>query len=257
MSDTIISFEDVDFAYDRDLVLAGVNFSVAAGEFVSIVGPNGGGKTTLFKLILGLLRPTRGTVRVFGDAPGRHKRRIGYVPQFEKFDSAFPVSALDVVLLGRIDSHFWGWASAADRAAAMAALERLNLGGVAGQPFAALSGGQKQRVLIARALSTDAELLLLDEPTANIDRRAEQEFYDILRQLNRTHTILVISHNIEMVSQAVRRVICVHRSVSAHETAALDNALFQQVFGTGLRLIKHDHDCENCRRKTAMPAPRG
>lgn len=254
-----VKFTNVDFAYTDKPVLSGVSFTVEKGEFVSIVGPNGGGKTTLFKLILGLLRPGAGAVTVFGKAPGRHNRRIGYVPQYEKFDPAFPVSALDVVLLGRVDCGWFGWASAADKKAAMEALERLNLADVARRPFASLSGGQKQRVLIARALSADTELLLLDEPTANVDRKTEQEFYDILRGLNSTHTILVISHNIEMVSQAVRRVLCVHHTVSDHETTALDDALFRQVFGSGLRLIKHGHecdghecDCHNCLRKTGI-----
>lgn len=248
----IVSFNDVAFSYDRDRVLDRVNFTVADGEFISIVGPNGGGKTTIFKLILGLLRPTQGEIKVFGETPGKHKRRIGYVPQFEKFDSAFPVSVLDVVLLGRIDQHFWGWKTKNDKEAALAALKKLNLDSVAHLPYACLSGGQKQRVLIARALCTDAELLLLDEPTANIDRKIEQELYETLKQLNHTHTILVISHNIEMVSQAVKRVICVHHTVSTHETAALDNALFQKVFGSGLRLIKHDQCCDNCHHRTVM-----
>lgn len=239
---TIIDFAQVDFAYRENKVLSKVNFSLDDGDFVSIVGPNGGGKTTLLKLILGLLKPHSGTIKVFGERPAKYKRRIGYVPQFEKFDAAFPISVLDVVLLGRLRMR--PWCNRDDFAAARLALTQLRIDDLAKQPFQSLSGGQKQRVLIARALCTGGDLLLLDEPTANLDRQGELELYNILSELNRERTILVISHNLEMVARVVRRVICVNRTVTTHQTAEIDHELLQQVFG-GRVLIKHDC-CEQC-----------
>jgi zinc transport system ATP-binding protein len=250
----VIDFAQVDFGYDADLILRAVSFTVAAGDFTAIVGPNGAGKTTLFKLILGEITPQAGTITVLDAPAGERRQAIGYVPQHGKFDPAFPVSVLDVVLMGRLGKRFFGWATAADRAVAHATLARLALTAYASTPFHQLSGGQKQRTLIARALATDAKLLLLDEPTANVDRKTETAFYELLSELNSTHTILTISHNLELVSQAVKQVICVNRGVSMHQTTALDEARLREVFGTDLRLVKHNPTCEHC---AVLAAPSG
>lgn len=151
MDDEIIRFEHVHFSYNGAEVLTDVSFVIHSGDFVSIIGPNGGGKTTLAKLILGLVHPDSGKVQLFGKTPGQGRKRIGYIPQYSEFDHQFPVTVLDVVLMGRLTRGL-GFYSKEDRHAARGALAEVNLEGMAQQPFADLSGGQRQRVLIAGAL---------------------------------------------------------------------------------------------------------
>jgi len=200
-NDAVIRCEGLSFAYNGDSVLTDVTFSVAARDFVSVVGPNGGGKTTLLRLILGLLTPTRGTVRVFGRPPSEVRRRIGYMPQRAELDPQFPVRALDVVLMGRLGNGRVGPFSRADKAKAMAALHEVGLTAHARRPLAALSGGQRQRVLIARALACDPELLLMDEPTANLDPLVQDEMHELLHELNRRLTIVLVSHDVGFVTR--------------------------------------------------------
>ena len=151
MDDEVIRFEHVHFSHNGTEVLTDVGFVIHSGDFVSIIGPNGGGKTTLVKLILGLVHPDSGKVQLFGKTPGQGRKRIGYIPQYSEFDHQFPVTVLDVVLMGRLTRGL-GFYSKEDRHAARGALAEVNLEGIAQQPFADLSGGQRQRVLIARAL---------------------------------------------------------------------------------------------------------
>ena len=169
-----------------------------------IVGPNGGGKTTLVKLILGLLRPQRGEVRVFGQPPHRARLRVGYMPQHVQHDPQFPVTVMDIVLMGRLGQGVLGWPGRADRRAAIDALAQVGMEEFRRRPFADLSGGQRQRVLIARALCCKPDLLLLDEPTSNVDSLVEARLLDLLRDLNRQMTIVMVSHDLGFVSGLVR-----------------------------------------------------
>ncbi|MEM7583970.1 MAG: ABC transporter ATP-binding protein [Acidobacteriota bacterium] len=216
-----LEFRDVCFAYERQQVLHNVDLAVPDKSLVAVVGPNGGGKTTLVKLALGLLKPRRGRVHVFGDAPERRRRNIGYVAQHLSFDPAFPVSALDVVLMGRADRHWLGPYRRSDHAKAAEALERVRLGHLSRRALAHLSGGERQRVLIAQALVSDPELLLLDEPTANVDTTVEHEIYDLLRELNQRMTIVVVSHSLNVVTRHASHVACVNRTVSLARVDAL------------------------------------
>ena len=161
----VVSFKNVSFSYDGIQVLEDVSLTIDEGDFLSIVGPNAGGKTNLLKLILGLVKPTGGTVRVFGQPPPKVRSRIGYMPQHVSLDILFPVNVQDVVLMGRLGTgRKIGLHGRADREAAEEALRVVELYDVRHRPFAALSGGQRQRVLIARALASDPELLLLMSP---------------------------------------------------------------------------------------------
>lgn len=215
--------ENLSFTYDGPPVLEEVSLQIPRGDFVSVVGPNGGGKSTLLKLILGLLSPARGTVRVLGLPPAAARRRIGYVPQQAQLDLQFPVSVREVVLMGRLGRRAgWGPYRHEDKARAEAVLAELGLDReFSRRHFSALSGGQRQRVLIARALVSEPELLLLDEPTANLDAASENDLYELLRELNRRLTIVLVSHDLGFVSKYVHYVIYVKRTVRMRSAATL------------------------------------
>jgi len=243
--DAVIRLRDLSFSYDDHPVLERVDLDVARGDFASIIGPNGGGKTTLLKLVLGLLQPLRGTVRVLGLPPEQARSRIGYMPQHVALDMSFPVTALDVVLTGRLARPFpAGPFRKADREAAARALHDVDAFELRDRAFFALSGGQRQRILIARALAGDAELLLLDEPTASLDPRVQDDLYELLRRLNRRMTVILVSHDVGTVSQHVRTVICVNRQVEVHPSSAihgeLARILFQRPGQGGMRFVHHD-----------------
>lgn len=239
----VIRLEGVSFAYDGAPTLENVTLEVHEREFVSVVGPNGGGKTTLLKVILGLLRPSKGVVRVFGEQPRRVRHRVGYTPQHALYDPRFPVTVMDVVLMGRLEHHWAGRYSKADKQAARAALAEMELADLGARPFDSLSGGQRQRALVARALVCSPDLLLLDEPTANVDSRAENRILEILQELNRRMTILMVSHDLGFVSTMVRSVVCVNRSVVVHPTSDITGEVIKDLYGGDYRMVRHDHRC--------------
>jgi len=240
-SDPVILLEDLSFAYDGQLVLEDVNLTVREQELVSFVGPNGGGKTTLLKLMLGLLHPSRGTVRVFGKRPEDARPLMGYMPQHAYLDPQFPVSVMDVVLMGRLGhTRAIGPYTRADRLAAEEALRTLQAWDLRRSHFSALSGGQRQRVLIARALASHPKLLLLDEPTAGLDVAIEGEFYELIRGLAAAMTVVLVSHDLGFVSQLVHRVVCVKRSVVIHPTTEITGEVISRVYGSEMKMVRHD-----------------
>lgn len=251
----IVEFTDVYFGYDSGVwTLEDVNLRIEPGRSGCIVGPNGGGKSTLMRLILGLLAPQKGHVRVFGTTPVAARSKIGYMPQYHQLDAAFPVTVFEVVLMGRMRPGFWGRYSAADREAARNALAEMGISELASRSFSALSGGQRQRVLIARALASEPELLLLDEPTANIDPGAEEQFYLTLDVLRRRMTVLTVSHDLGFVNREIDRVICVNRRVAVHEAATFSAEAANEVYHHQVKLIKHDHACFcNCENRQPEP----
>jgi zinc transport system ATP-binding protein len=240
----VVSIENLSFAYNGGAVLADVNLEIREREFVSIVGPNGGGKSTLLKLILGLLHPRRGSVRVFGQPPEKSRPRIGYLPQHAHHDPQFPTTVVEVVLMGRLGRRLsLGPFGKTERRQAIDTLEKMGLGDLAGRSFSAISGGQRQRVLIARALVSEPDLLLLDEPTSHIDVAAVNDFYELMERLNEKLTIAVVSHDIGFVSNRVKSVICVNREVVIHPTSELTGESLRNLYGTDIRLVRHDHRC--------------
>lgn len=251
-----VEVAELCFAYaDGDTVLDTVSFSVAQGDFLAIIGPNGGGKTTLLNLMLGLRKPERGSIRIFGVAPERMSSRIGYVPQFSTMRTDFPASVLELVLMGGAcpNARAGGWttdAKAEERA--LAYLDILGLGGCAGLRVGTLSGGQRQRALVARALmgrpATVAEeisaqphpvpfLLLLDEPTASIDPEGKFCFYEFIGKLRGLVTVIVVSHDLFMVSPFFSRVVFVNKELTALEGNMLSPDNMNTLFG------RHMHDC--------------
>lgn len=240
--DAHISLEDVSFSYMQQPVLDTVNFHIQPGEFASIVGPNGGGKTTLLKLILGLIKPQEGKIRVLGGDPVSARDRIGYMPQYAHLDTDFPATVMDVVLMGRLKSWKF-WFSKKDRIQALEALEKVDMTDYRNKGFNALSGGQRQRVLIARALCSQPDILLLDEPTANVDNETEENLFSILKILNQRMTILLVSHDLGFVSKYVKSVICVNQTVVIHPTTHLEGQMIKDIYYGDLKMVRHDHRC--------------
>jgi zinc transport system ATP-binding protein len=235
-----IAIEGLTFTYDGVTVLEDVDLTVRHGAMDCMVGPNGGGKTTLLRLMLGLLRPNEGQVRVLGRPPAEVRRRIGYMPQHAHHDPQFPVTVMDVVLMGRLERHWGGPYRRDDKRAALDALDEVGMADLSGRLFNALSGGQRQRVLIARALTCEPELLLLDEPTANVDVAVESRLYEILQELNKRMTILVATHDLGFVADIVERVICVNRRVVVHPTSEITGEVLQDIYGGDVRAVHHD-----------------
>lgn len=236
----LIEVDRVTFGYDGGHqarpVLEDVSLDVHHGDFLAILGPNGGGKTTLLKLMLGLLQPWRGTVR------RRVRRRggLGWVPQFSGFDRNVPARVDDVVLMGRLGlrgpiARFRG----TDRAAARGALDRVGLADLAAKPVADLSGGQLQRTLIARALASEPEVLLLDEPLASVDAEVRTTLVDVLADLNRDIPIVVVTHDLTPFAGAVHQIACVNRRLHYHPQGKLTTAMLEEVYGCPVELIAH------------------
>jgi len=224
-------FEHVTFRYRDRPVLEDVSLRVDEGDCVAVIGPNGGGKSTLLKLALGLLRPDQGQIRVFDHAPHAGCLLTGYVPQHVHFDPQFPITAEEIVLMGRLDRlPWWGRYSPVDRTAAVEALRRVGLSGLEGRSFAALSGGQRQRILIARALFSEPRILLLDEPTANIDLSVEETFLELLEEVRRHTTIIVVTHDLGLAERLTDQVVCVNRRVHRHRMADLDGPTLRQIY---------------------------
>lgn len=218
MTQNAIEITDLCFSYDNFEALCSVNLTIPENDFVGIIGPNGGGKTTLLKLIMGLLKPQRGSISLFGKKPQSLHGQIGYVPQFRHVDQNFPISVLDLVLLGALSKTSpWGRYPKKTKDLALDLLEQLDLIDLKERPFAHLSGGQAQRALIARSLVSDPTLLILDEPTSNIDIHAEQKIFELLMDLKNRKTILMVSHDLQLIIEDVNTVLSVHKEVTILE----------------------------------------
>jgi zinc transport system ATP-binding protein len=243
LAEPMIYIKDVFFAYNGVAILENVNLSIGQGESVCIVGPNGGGKTTLLKLILGLLRPDRGEIRVLGHKPEQVRLKMGYIPQYAYHDQQFPVSVMDVVLMGRLGHRWGGPYTRLDKGAALDALAEVALADLAHRLFNSLSGGQRQRVLIARALTCTAEMLLLDEPFANVDALVEENLIETLYKLSKRMTILLVTHDLGFISKIFHSVICVRRKVVIHPTSEITGEVIQDIYGEDICMVRHDHRC--------------
>jgi len=236
----VVEISDVDFAYDGELILEDISLTVGEHDFLGVVGPNGSGKTTLLRLILGLIRPLRGQVRVFGKAPERARHLVSYVPQHANLDGSFPVSVIDVVLMGRLGkAPILGGYRKSDRQAADEAMEKAEIYNLRDHRFGTLSGGQKQRVLMARALVGNPELLLLDEPTASIDGRVEQDIYEFLKKLNQNVAIVLVSHDLGFISTYVNRVACVNRRLVCNPTQQITGDVMEACYSGPIHMLKH------------------
>jgi zinc transport system ATP-binding protein len=217
--------------YNDEAVIQDINLEIFRGDFIGLIGPNGGGKTTLLRLMLGLLKPHRGTIRVMGRSARQASPLVGYVPQNVHINNSFPITALDVVLMGKLDpKKRWARQSAADRRESLETLEQMEMADYADKKIGELSGGQRQRVFIARALVTRPRLLLLDEPTAGIDTKGQADFYRLLKDLNREMTIVVVSHDLLVISRYVKSVSCVNRRLHYHDQAEITGEMLETMY---------------------------
>ena len=231
MRDLIVEIKNVCFAYNGQTVLEDINLVIRQGDFIAMIGPNGGGKTTLLKLMLGLLKPGKGSIRILGDTTEKASHHIGYVPQDVHINRNFPITAMDIVLMGKLEpNRRWAKSSAQDRQEALDALKRMEIGASADNKIGELSGGQRQRVFIARALVSQPKLLLLDEPTASIDAKGQAEFYRLLKTLNRDIPILVVSHDLVAISTYVKSVACVNKRLHYHNQAEITGEMLEEMY---------------------------
>jgi len=222
-------------------ILDQVDLRVRERDLYAVIGPHGGGKTTLLRVILGLLPVPAGTVRVFGRPPNEARSRVGYVPQFRTFDFQYPVTVEKMVLSGRL-GHIPGPVrrfSAADHAAARTALERTGILHLSGRPLRSLSGGEQQRAIIARALVGDPDLLILDEPMVYVDMPTEVQLFDLLDGLTAKMTILLVTHDIGAISTHVTRVACLNQQIYTHDTSEITEEMLTAAYHCPVDLIAH------------------
>lgn len=240
--ENVIEMENLSFSYGGARVLENIDLLVPGGEFLGIVGPNAGGKSTVLKILLGLLQPQLGRVEVLGTLPEIARTQVGYVPQYPLFSRDFPVTVEQVVLMGRLGKGMAvGGYRRKDRAIARRVMAETEIMNLAHRRIETLSGGQLQRVLVARALACEPEILMLDEPTANIDMRVENDIFDLLKQLNQRMTILVVSHDIAFISGYVNRVACLNRTLMCHRTEDIEGQTIQELYGEDVRMVAHHH----------------
>jgi zinc transport system ATP-binding protein len=218
----IIEVKGISFSYGNDEVLHDITFDIHQGDYLGVVGPNGSGKTTLLKIMLGLLKPSKGSIRLFGNDLKDFKEwsRIGYVPQkATNFDANFPANVWEVVLMGRYARRgLFRNPTAADRREARVALEQVGIWDQRNRLIGDLSGGQQQRVFIARALAGKPEVIFLDEPTTGVDEKTQNEFYALLSKLNKKMdlTLVLISHDIAMITREAMHIACIDRTLVCH-----------------------------------------
>lgn len=237
-----IRIEKACFSYEGQAILDRVDLTVEEGDFLGIIGPNGSGKTTLLRMILGLLKPDSGAVSVFGHPPEESRHLIGYIPQYAEFDREFPVSAWEMVLLGRLSkAPLFGRYREEDYRAAERAMRQVEVYDLHRQRLGTLSGGQLQRVLIARALASRPRLLLMDEPTASMDTRAEKDLYHILKKINLETTIVLVTHDLGFVSSIVKRVACLNRNLICHPTSRLTPEIIEELYHGPVHVVQHEH----------------
>jgi zinc transport system ATP-binding protein len=214
----IIEIKNLSFSYQKQKVLENINLCVEERDFLAIIGPNGGGKSTLLKLILGINPVKDGTITTFGEKPKKNLAKIGYVPQNTNVNTDFPIKVIEVVLMGHIGTKrpLFGYAKE-EKMCALGALAQVGMKKFANKKIGSLSGGQRQRVMIARALCAHPHILILDEPTASIDVDGQKQIYQLLQTLNKSITIIVVSHDISVIMRYANKVVHINKRLTNHE----------------------------------------
>jgi len=241
---TILNIENVSFAYEQFSVLEEISLQMQDGDFAALIGPNGGGKTTLVKLILGLLKADTGSIKLFNQSVSASKKYLSYVPQYANFSHNFPISVQDTVIQGCLKNHslkgnWLGWYTKGDYRRAEQVMHETYIWDYRDQAISTLSGGQLQRVMVARALAGNPKLLLLDEPTANIDERSEKDIFDLFKELNKRMSIIVISHDIGFVSSYVNQVFCLNKTLVCHQAEVVDSDSIHNLYGEHISSVHH------------------
>jgi len=236
----VIELRNVSVRYGESAALDDINLTVSRHDFLGIIGPNGGGKSSLLKVILGLVTPVSAVVRVLGESPEQSRHLVGYVAQRPSFDRDFPASVWDVVLMGRCRMKgLFKRYDAADFAAAEDALARVGMGDFRRRQIGRLSGGEQQRVFIARALVGEPQLLLLDEPLSSVDPATQTSLYELLADLRHSVTIVMVSHDIGAVSVHVDSIACLNRKLFHHGSRELTPETLEATYQCPVQLIAH------------------
>lgn len=251
MTEPVVSLKDISFSYENKSVLKNVNLEIKKGSFLGLVGPNGGGKTTLIQLILGLLTPDKGEISILGQPISKFKRwnRIGFVSQkANSFNKGFPATVFEVVSMGLTTKigyfHFF---NKQHKNKVMQVLKQVGMEEYAKQNIGSLSGGQQQRVFIARALVGDPELIILDEPTVGVDYKNVDRFYDLLHELNTKEqiTLLLVTHDTGVMTKYATSVACLNQTLHFHgnseEYTSLSDRDLSEIYGHPVNVIVHDH----------------
>ena len=236
-----VQIENLSVYYGQTPAIAGVCLDVDDGGYLGIIGPNGGGKSTLLKAILGLVPKASGTVQIYGRAFRENKGLVGYVPQFSGLNRSFPITTREVVLMGKLKPgltplHKF---TRADQEGTEELLERAGIYHLAGRQISALSGGEFQKMLIARALAVNPRCLLLDEPTASVDASSRDQIYDLLAELNTQMTIILVTHDLRAISSQVRTLACLNGHLVYHGEPELSERLVNSLYGSPVDLIAH------------------
>jgi zinc transport system ATP-binding protein len=233
-----VEIKNVSLKFDNLSVLHDINLSIEENDFVAIIGPNGGGKSTLLKIILGLLTPDAGEVKVYGKKPNDARDLIGYLPQNVSFDPQFPINVFDTVLSGRYRGLFKGYLKK-DKKAVLDALKDVGLLELKDRQISKLSGGQMQRVFIARAIVRHPKLLILDEPMSSIDPEMQNSFYALLSKLKNKMALILVSHDVGAVSSQVNKIACLNRKLFYHGPVEESAKGLEEVYQCPLEIISH------------------
>lgn len=236
----VIRIRNMWAGYEDDPVLEDINLSVRESDFIGLIGPNGGGKTTLIKVLLGLLAPLRGEVQIMGKPVEEGRKHIGYVPQVVVFDREFPVNVWEVAMMGRLGKRrLFHRYSAEDQEIVAEALRQVEMLDQRKRTIGELSGGQRQRVYIARALATQPKILLLDEPTASVDPQVSGNIFELLNEINKDVTILLISHDMSAISSYTKTVGCLNRRLFYHGDRKITGDMVSAAYHCPIDLIAH------------------
>ena len=241
MNRNVIEIKNLSVFYGDIPAVTGINLTVSEGEYLGIIGPNGGGKSTLLKAVLGLVPKTSGTISVCGKSPAKSRGLVGYVPQAAQMDKRFPITPYEVVLTGCLKPGlcpFFQY-SRRDRERAAEILEKVGIYNLASRHISELSGGEFQKMLIARALTMNPEILLLDEPTASVDASSRNQIYRLLEELNQNMTILLVTHDMLAISSQVHGLACLNRNLVYHGEPALSEKIVRSLYGCPVDLIAH------------------
>lgn len=245
----IIEFKNVTFGYTRDeKVIEDITFSVKKGEYLGIIGPNGSGKTTVIKLLLGILSPQEGMIRVFKKDRDNFKDsyKIGYVPQQTAYAKSFPATVKEIIQSGRIAKNgLWQPWTQEDGKAVQKAIHTTGLKKVQNKLLSELSGGQRQRTLIARALASDPKILVLDEPSTGVDIKSQETFFDFLKTLNKKMglTIILVSHDMDVITKEANKVLCINKKLvcNAPIKEFVKGDYLKDLYGENVKYVKHKH----------------
>jgi zinc transport system ATP-binding protein len=250
--ETIINLENITVNYGEKLAISSVSLKVYDGDYLAIIGPNGGGKTTLLKSMLGLVTPSTGEIDILGKKPGKTGRLLGYVPQSSNLDKKFPMTVKEVVMTGRLKKSlsFLNKYSKNDIEIVNDLLERVGVYKLRDRMISGLSGGEFQKMLIARALAIEPKIIFLDEPTASVDASSREQIFSLLNELNDYMTIILVTHDLLAVSSHVKKLACLNKDLVYHGSAELNENVVKTLYGCPIDLIAHGVPHQELKKQT-------